>query len=195
MRKGGVEKRDLPPSRFKKASMAIVPKREQQRFAEGPENAAVMLIGQNPGREEVAQNRPFVGRSGKYLDGVLQKKGIDRKQLYLTCVVKEPTPGNKKPSVEQIARWLPCLEKEIKKIQPRIIVLMGKIAWHTPRIQGVEYIETYHPAAAMRFPKIKQPFERDIETLRGCMQKMHLTREDDRHERTASRKPRHYRED
>ena len=140
------------------------------KFAEGPKNAKVMLVGQNPGKEEVKQNRPFVGRSGKYLNRVLLEKGIDRARLYLTSVVKEPTPANRKPTPNEIKRWMPHLVHEIEEINPEIVVLLGRVAWETPRIKGIEYIETYHPAAAMRFPRVKQRFEKDIETLRRKME-------------------------
>lgn len=136
------------------------------KYAEGPKNAKVMLVGQNPGKEEVTENRPFVGRAGKYLNQVLQEKGIDRAQLYLTSVVKKPTPGNRKPTAGEIKYWIPLLLREIKKIHPEIILLMGKVAWEIPRIKDIEYIETYHPAAAMRFPKIRRKFDKDMETLR-----------------------------
>lgn len=142
-----------------------------KKYAEGPKNAAVILVGQNPGKEEVKHNRPFVGRAGKYLDRVLQEKGIDRKELYLTSVVKEPTPGNRKPTSDEIKRWIPYLMREIREIHPSIAVLMGRVAWKTPRIKDIEYIETYHPAAAMRFPKIQRKFEKDMETLRRKMRK------------------------
>ncbi|MFO8010772.1 MAG: uracil-DNA glycosylase [Dehalococcoidia bacterium] len=140
------------------------------RFGEGPEDADVMLVGQNPGREEVKQGRPFVGRSGKYLDRVLQQNGLDRNKLYLTGVVKEPTPDNRKPVADEINYWMPYLIEEIKQVRPKIIVLMGKVAWQTPRMEGIEYIETYHPAAAMRFPQARERFERDIKRLREMMQ-------------------------
>lgn len=135
------------------------------QFAEGPKNARVMLVGQNPGQEEAKLNRPFVGRSGKYLNKVLGEKGIDRSALYLTSVVKETTPGNRKPTAGEIRRWMPELEREIREIDPEIVVLMGKVAWEAPRQEGIEYIETYHPAAAMRFPKPRRRFEKDMETL------------------------------
>ncbi len=131
-------------------------------FTEGPENARIMLVGQNPGKEEVKQGRPFVGRSGRYLDGVLLKNGLDRDKLYITSVVKEPTPGNRKPLAEEIERWMPTLLSEIKEVMPGIVVLMGQVARQTPRFEGIEYIETYHPAAAMRFPVIRQKFEKDM---------------------------------
>jgi DNA polymerase len=134
-------------------------------FGEGPCNADVILVGQNPGKEEVKQGRPFVGKAGQYLNKVLQKNGLDRGKLYLTGVVKEPTPGNRKPTAREIERWMPSLVAEIKEIKPNIIVLMGKVAWETPRFEGIDYLETYHPAAAMRFPKIRKKFEKDIQKL------------------------------
>jgi hypothetical protein len=60
---------------------------------------------------------------------------------------------------------MPSLVAEIKEIKPNIIVLMGKVAWETPRFEGIDYLETYHPAAAMRFPKIRKKFEKDIQKL------------------------------
>ncbi len=137
---------------------------------EGPGDAAVMLIGQNPGQEEVKQHKPFVGSSGKYLDSVLFKNGIDRKNLYITSVVKLATPRNRKPTSEEIVNWMPQLMAEIKRLKPRTIVLMGTVAWETPRLRGIRYIETYHPAAAMRFPSARKRFERDMATLHEFIQ-------------------------
>lgn len=135
-------------------------------YAEGPADAEIMLVGQNPGSQEVRTGRPFVGRSGKFLDKVLGKYGLNRKELYITPVVKEPTPQNRKPTAREISRWMPVLIHEIQRIKPRIILLMGRVAWETPRYKDIEYIETYHPAAAMRFPKIRERFEKDMEELK-----------------------------
>ena len=140
-------------------------------FGEGPEDADVMLIGQNPGKKEVKEGRPFVGRSGKYLDKVLYQNGIERSSLYLTGVVKESTPGNRKPTAGEIKKWMPILVDEIKRIKPRIVVLMGWVAWQTPRCRWIKYIETYHPAAAMRFPGIREKFEKDIRQLARYIEK------------------------
>ena len=148
--------------------------KEARRFGEGPGDAAVMLVGQNPGKEEVRQGRPFVGRSGQYLNKVFQKYGLDRSKLYVTGVVKEPTPRNRKPNASEIKRWMPCLEAEIKEVKPDLIVLMGRVAWKTPRFEGIDYIQTYHPAAAMRFPKVRKKFEKDIQKLKDKMKKKSL---------------------
>jgi uracil-DNA glycosylase len=132
---------------------------------EGPQNAQIMLIGQNPGREEARQGRPFVGRSGRYLDTVLEKNNIERSKLYITSVVKETTPRNRRPTAQEIRHWMPCLLEEIGQVKPKIVVLMGEIAWKTPKLKAIEYIRTYHPAAAMRFPRAREKFESDFEKL------------------------------
>jgi uracil-DNA glycosylase len=136
---------------------------------EGPAEAKVMLVGQNPGSEEAKQGRPFVGRAGRYLDDVLEKNGIDRRRLYITSVVKETTAGNRRPTAQQISYWMPYLIGEIERVKPEIVVLMGEVAWKTPRRENIEYIETYHPAAAMRFPRARQRFENDFRKLRKEM--------------------------
>ena len=135
-------------------------------LGEGPRHASIMLIGQNPGREEARQGRPFVGRSGKFLDKTLKKYGLDRHLIYITSVVKETTPNNPKPLKAEIQRWMPHLMSEIEKVNPKAVVLMGTVAWQVPRSANIKYIETYHRAAAMRFPKARARFERDLTGLR-----------------------------
>lgn len=135
-------------------------------MGEGAPGADIMLIGQNPGAEEVKQGRPFVGRSGRYLDKVLRQYGIKREDLYITSVVKCQTPGNRAPTSKEIESCLPLLVEQIKEIRPRLVVLMGKVARKTPRLEGIKYIETYHPAAAMRFPVIKKRFEEDFRRIK-----------------------------
>lgn len=132
---------------------------------EGPQQADVMLIGQNPGAEEARVGRPFVGRSGKYLNEVLRKNGIRRESLFITGLVKCQTPHNRKPNAEEIRNCIPFLVEQIQRIKPKVIVLMGEVAWKTPRLEGIRYIETYHPAAAMRFPKVRKIFEEDFRRL------------------------------
>ncbi len=134
-------------------------------LGEGPTDAKVMLIGQNPGAEEDKQGRPFVGRSGKYLDKILRENNIKRETLFITSVVKCKTPGNRKPTRREIEECLPLLIEQIKNINPKLIVLMGEVAWQTPRLEGIQYLETYHPAAAMRFIRFRTKFEADFQKL------------------------------
>jgi HAD superfamily hydrolase (TIGR01549 family) len=138
-------------------------------LGEGPPYAEIMLIGQNPGAEEEKQGRPFVGRSGKYLDKVLKKVGLKREEMFITSVVKCRTEHNRRPTRGEIQGCMPFLIAQIKQIKPRLIVLMGSVAWQVPRLDGIKYIETYHPAAAMRFPRIRQKFENDFEQIKGVL--------------------------
>lgn len=132
---------------------------------EGPRRAPIMLVGQNPGAEEAKQGRPFVGRAGKYLNSVLERNGIRRDEIYITNVVKEATPGNRRPTADEIRRWAPEFQGEMERVRPRVVVLMGSIARSVPRLKGICYVETCHPAAAMRFPKMRQEFERAFSDL------------------------------
>jgi uracil-DNA glycosylase len=132
---------------------------------EGNNQADIMLVGQNPGEKEDETGRPFIGRSGKFLDKILKKNGIDRESLFITSIVKHASPGNRPPKTDEINACLPYLEQQISLIKPKIIVLMGTVAWKLPRKADIEYIETYHPAAAMRFSKIRKKFENDFATV------------------------------
>ncbi len=133
---------------------------------EGSENARIMLVGQNPGKEEDKTGRPFVGRAGKYLDKVLEKNNVGREKIFITSVVKHKTPSNRKPKKDEIKACLPYLLEQVNVIKPKTIVLMGEVAWSTPEVKGVKYIKTYHPAAAMRFPKIKEKLEKDFRKIK-----------------------------
>ncbi len=134
---------------------------------EGPADAKVMLIGQNPGAEEDKTGKPFVGRSGKFLDTILEKYGINRDSVFITSIVKHKTPGNRVPSKDEIAACKVYIQEQMKLIKPRLAVLMGTVAWkEAPKVENVEYIRTFHPAAAMRFPKIRGKFESDFRLLK-----------------------------
>jgi len=133
---------------------------------EGPLDAKVMLVGQNPGAEEDKTGRPFVGRAGKFLSKVLAENGFNREDLFVTNIVKHTSPKNRKPLPDEIAACAPYLEEQIKTIKPKVVVLMGTVAWQAPRLEGVEYVETYHPSAAMRFTKMRKKFEEDFSALK-----------------------------
>ncbi len=128
-----------------------------------------MLVGQNPGEEEDKTGRPFVGRAGKFLNTVLEKNSITRERLFITNVVKHKTPQNRTPRSDEIRACLPYLTEQIAEIRPKIIVLMGQVAQQTPRKGNIEYILTCHPAAAMRFPKMREKFEKDFVTLKELL--------------------------
>ena len=132
---------------------------------EGPQNAKLALVGQNPGKEEDATGNPFVGRAGKFLNKVLAKNGFNRDEIFITNIVKHLTPQNRKPLLDEVEACVPYLTMQINLIKPKIVVLMGAVAWQTPRLEGIEYFEIYHPSAAMRFNKMRTKFREQIATI------------------------------
>jgi uracil-DNA glycosylase family 4 len=133
---------------------------------EGPLDAKVILVGQNPGAEEDKTGRPFVGRAGKFLNKVLAKNGFNRDGMFVTNIVKHTSPKNRKPLPDEIAACAPYMLAQVKTIKPKLVVLMGTVAWQAPRVEGVEYVETYHPSAAMRFTKMRKRFDEDFRALK-----------------------------
>lgn len=133
---------------------------------EGPKNAKIILVGQCPGEEESKTGKPFIGRAGKFLNSILEKNKFNRKKLFITSIVKHKTPNNRKPKSDEIRACLPYLLKQIQLIKPKIIVLMGEVAKKIPREKNIKYIEIPHPAAAMRFPKIRKKFEKDFKKIK-----------------------------
>jgi DNA polymerase len=104
-------------------------------FGEGPEDAEVMLVGEQPGDQEDKQGHPFVGPAGRVLDTALVEAGIDRDRVYLTNAVKhfKWTPKGKRrihatPSAGEVRACKPWLDAEIRLVDPRVIVAMGAVA-------------------------------------------------------------------
>jgi DNA polymerase len=107
----------------------------QTVFGEGPKRARVMLVGEQPGDAEDVAGHPFVGPAGKLLDRALEEAGIDRRQVYVTNVVKhfkwEPRGKRRihaKPNSAEIAACRPWLETEIALVKPQVLVCLGATA-------------------------------------------------------------------
>jgi DNA polymerase len=107
----------------------------QTVFGEGARHAAVMFVGEQPGNDEDLAGHPFVGPAGRILDKGLAEAGIDRKQTYVTNVVKhfkwEPRGKRRihaKPDSLEILSCRPWLEAEIAVVKPGIVVCLGATA-------------------------------------------------------------------
>ena len=147
----------------------------QTVFGEGARRVKVMFVGEQPGNEEDLSGKPFVGPAGRLLDDALDTAGIDRKQTYVTNVVKhfkwEPRGKrriHKKPNSLEIAACRPWLEAEIALIKPDVIVALGATAAQSllgPKFrvtkQRGEFIPstlapyvmaTVHPSSILRAP-------------------------------------------
>ncbi len=147
----------------------------QTVFGEGPERALVMLVGEQPGDAEDLAGHPFVGPAGRLLDRCLVEAGIDRKQTYVTNVVKHfkwvprgPRRIHSKPGAVEIEACFPWLEAEIGVVKPKIVVALGATAaqalfgrsFRVTRDRGrlVPFalapcaLATVHPSALLRAP-------------------------------------------
>ena len=141
--------------------------------------AEVILIGEAPGRNEDKNGEPFVGAAGKRLEEALKKTGIERKDVYITNVVKCRPPSNRVPSDEERKACQDYIENEIKIIQPKIICILGNTAFNsmlgggeitkfrgkTVRKNNQIYFLTIHPAATIYNQKLIQVLDEDIERL------------------------------
>jgi uracil-DNA glycosylase family 4 len=140
--------------------------RTQVVFGVGDPGAALMFVGEGPGREEDLAGEPFVGRSGQLLDKlVLQEVGLDRSSFYIANVVKCRPPGNRDPRPDEVESCRPYLDEQVALVDPRVVVTLGNFATRAllgtaegiNRLRGRVYpfrrgrlVPTYHPAAVLR---------------------------------------------
>ena len=140
---------------------------ENTVFADGDPDALVMMIGEGPGEVEVAQKKPFVGRSGTLLNEMLAAAGIARDKIYTTNVVVWRPPGNRTPLPDEIDRMRPYLLSHINIIKPRFILIVGGIAYKCiteqniaiskirgewAEVEGARALCVFHPAYLLRSP-------------------------------------------
>jgi uracil-DNA glycosylase family protein len=147
----------------------------QAVFGEGPSDARIMLVGEQPGDREDVEGHPFVGPAGKLLDRALQAAGLARGSVYLTNAVKHfhfETRGkfrlHKRPPATAVKACRPWLEAELAVLEPQVVVLLGATA--AQAILGSTFrvtkdrgkfikhdiapavIATLHPSAILRAP-------------------------------------------
>jgi len=97
-------------------------------IGEGNHHAAVMFVGEAPGKNEAETGRPFCGASGRVLDELLDSIGWQRQQVYVTNIVKDRPPNNRDPLPAEIALYAPFLQRQLNIIQPRVIATLGRFA-------------------------------------------------------------------
>jgi len=150
-------------------------------FGEGNKNAEIMLIGEGPGYYEDQSGKPFVGKSGKLLDRIIEVCGFTRKDhLFIANIVKCRPPQNRAPHPDERETCIPYLYKQIELIKPKIIILLGATALNglidpNARIskvrgqwmewKGIQVMPTYHPSALLRNPSLKRDAWEDFKKV------------------------------
>jgi uracil-DNA glycosylase family protein len=165
----------------------------QTVFGEGPENARVIMVGEQPGDNEDRQGKPFVGNAGKLLDRALAEAGVVRSEVYVTNAVKHfkweergKRRIHKKPNIGEINACRPWLEAEIEEIEPDIIVCLGATAAQS--LMGRDFrvtadrgkffdtawtanlMATVHPSSLLRITEEEErerEYGRFVEDLKG----------------------------
>jgi len=154
-------------------------------FSDGNPKSRIMLIGEAPGANEDQEGLPFVGRAGALLDKMLAAIDLDRKKVYISNIINYRPPDNRRPTDEEVKRYLPFITKHIEIINPKILVLLGSTAMNAlignevviSKMRG-KWIEkkfgncktsvliTFHPAFLMRQPAQKKMAWIDLKMIR-----------------------------
>ena len=161
-------------------------------IGEGGHSAKIMFIGEAPGKNEAETGRPFCGAAGYILDELLQSIGLDRKEVYVTNIVKDRPPLNRDPLPEEIEYYGPFLDRQIEIIKPEIIATLGRFSMtyimkkfgleselkSISTIHGkifsaetsygkIKIIPLYHPAVAIYNNNTKETLKKDFEILKS----------------------------
>ncbi|MDA8250897.1 MAG: uracil-DNA glycosylase [Rhodospirillales bacterium] len=159
-------------------------------FADGNPDAGLMLVGEGPGEEEDRTGKPFVGRSGQFLDRMLASIGLDRSGYLITNLIPWRPPGNRNPTDSEVTVCLPFLLRHIALVRPQRLVLLGALAargvlggsagitrlrgrWHDAAIPGLDTpipaLPMLHPAYLLRNPGAKREAWADLRLLRRSL--------------------------
>jgi uracil-DNA glycosylase len=159
-------------------------------IGEGDPDAEILMVGEAPGEKEALSGRPFVGLAGEVLDQLLQKINLNRKDVYITNIVKDRPPNNRDPRAAEIKCYAPFLMAQIEIIQPKVIVTLGRFALNfflkqlslpeygrtigdlhgqvlvaQTKDSTIEFLPLYHPAAIFYNRSLEKVLHQDIQVL------------------------------
>jgi len=135
--------------------------------------ADILIVGEAPGAEEDQQGEPFVGKAGQLLTEMLRAMGRERSAVFIANVIKCRPPQNRDPAEQEIASCMPFLQRQIALLNPRLILVVGRIAAQSllesdapvGKLRGkvhqygerkIPLVVTYHPAYLLRSPGQKR---------------------------------------
>lgn len=170
---------------------------KQLVFGDGNPNADIVFIGEAPGKNEDEQGKPFVGAAGRFLNEMLATIDLERKDIYITNIVKYRPPENRDPLPEEKHAFLPYLQAQLEVIQPKIVVTLGrhstncflpdlqiskihgepkriKLAMkaHKGDVLEIVILPLYHPAAALYNGGMRQTLLDDFSRIPQILQKI-----------------------
>jgi DNA polymerase len=162
-------------------------------FSDGNPKSKIMILGEAPGSNEDQEGLPFVGKAGNLLDKMLASINLDRKTVYISNIINYRPPENRRPTDEEMKRYLPFVKKHIEIINPKIVILLGSTAMNgligsdvvISKIRGkwiekefgqckTSVIITFHPAFLMRQPLQKKLAWIDLKMIRDKKAKLKI---------------------
>jgi uracil-DNA glycosylase len=154
-------------------------------FSDGNPKSKIMILGEAPGSNEDQEGLPFVGKAGTLLDKMLASINLNRKNVYISNIINYRPPENRRPTDDEMNRYLPFIKKHIEIINPKILVLLGSTAMNAlidnnvviSKVRGqwiekkfgqckTSVIVTFHPAFLMRQPTQKKLAWIDLKMIR-----------------------------
>jgi DNA polymerase len=162
-------------------------------FSDGNPKSKIMLVGEAPGSNEDQEGLPFVGRAGALLDKMLASINLNRKNVYISNIINYRPPENRRPTEEEVNRYMPFIKKHIEIINPKILILLGSTAMNAligndiviSKARGkwidkqfgnckTSVIITFHPAFLMRQPAQKKMAWIDLKMIRDKKAKLKI---------------------
>lgn len=155
-------------------------------FGDGNPDADIIFIGEAPGKSEDKQGKPFVGAAGRFLNEMLESIDLERKDVYITNIVKYRPPGNRDPYPDEKQEFLKYLESQLEVIQPKLIVTLGRhslncflpdlqigrVHGQPKRYKGRVYLPLFHPAAALYNGGMRETLMEDFSLIPAILKKI-----------------------
>lgn len=160
---------------------------KQLVFGDGNPDADIVFIGEAPGKNEDLQGIPFVGAAGKFLDEMLAMIQLERKDIYITNIVKYRPPNNRDPLPDEKEAFLPFLQQQLDIIKPKLVVTLGRhsmevllppglrisqVHGEPKRYNGQVYLPLFHPAAALYNGGMRQTLIDDFMCIPALLKKI-----------------------
>ena len=151
---------------------------------EGNRKARLMFVGEAPGADEDIQARPFVGRAGQLLTKIIEAIGLKREEVLIGNINRCRPPGNRPPTPEEVSMCKPFLLREIARVRPEVIVVLGntamknlldtregitKLRGRFQDYKGIKVMPTFHPAYLLRDPSKKRETWEDLKKVRAYL--------------------------